>query len=113
MKSENWIIIEFAGMLFIIGMGSFFFTPAYEKGVWYVAGALSVALTAIMSYKFGKNMPQQSTDAKPGQTSQSDITTRTTPELPATPVAPPAPDAPATPAPPAAPSGPAATALLH
>lgn len=109
MKSENWIIVEFAAALFILGFVSFFKVPAYERGVWFVAGAFSVALTAIMSYKFGKNMPQQSTDAKPGQTSQTESTIKTTPDPPATPATPAAPTTPTLPAP----TTPAETALLH
>jgi hypothetical protein len=88
MKSENWFIAEFALALFILGFASFFFVPAYEKGVWFVAGAFSVALTAIMSYKFGKNMPQQTTDPKPGQDTQSETMLKTAPTPPSPPVAP-------------------------
>jgi hypothetical protein len=74
-KSESWLIIQFATVLFILGLLSFFRVPAYEKGAWFVMGAFSAGFTAILGYKFGKSMPQQAGDARPGQASQSETTT--------------------------------------
>ena len=112
MKSSSWVIVELGVALVFLATLSFFYSPAYEKGVWLIMGALVLAFGNALGVKSGSSMPQQTTDAKPGQTSQADIFTRTTPEPPA-PAAPLAPTTPAAPPAPAAPPGPAATALLH
>lgn len=39
--------------LALFGVLSFFKLPAYEKGVWYVIGAIAVAISNILSFKFG------------------------------------------------------------
>lgn len=39
--------------LVILGLLAFFKVPAYEKGVWYVLGALALAISNILSFKFG------------------------------------------------------------
>ena len=62
MKSENWIIVELLGLLTAFGLLSFFFTPVYEKGAWLVMGAILSALSTVLGYKFGKNLPQQLID---------------------------------------------------
>ena len=59
MKSENWLIVEFAAALVIFGVLSFFVPPTYEKGAWFVMGTLSTGLGTILGYKFGKNLPSQ------------------------------------------------------
>jgi hypothetical protein len=79
-KSESWIILELILFLAAFGGLSFYQTPIYEKGAWMVMGAIWTALSTILGYKFGKNMPDQSTDAKPGQTSQVQSTISNTPE---------------------------------
>lgn len=79
MKSEtNWIISGLGGSLFVVTILAFFLTPAYEKVVWFAAGVFGTQLANVLGFKFGRSMPQQNTDAKPGQTSSS--TTRTMPE---------------------------------
>jgi len=74
MQSESWIIVELLILLAIFGGLAFFRIPAYEKGAWMVMGAIWTALSTILGYKFGKNMPQQAADPKPGQTTQSTVT---------------------------------------
>jgi hypothetical protein len=81
-KSETWIIIELGACLMALALLSFFFTPSYEKTVWFVVNVFATALGTVMGYKFGRSMPQQSTDAKPGQSSQTDSRVITVPELP-------------------------------
>ena len=79
MKSEtNWIILGCGGAILILGVMSFFRVPAYEKGGWEAMTIFSTALGTIMGYKFGRSMPEQSTDAKPGQSSQVQSTIATT-----------------------------------
>ena len=85
LKSESWIIIELTAMLLVLAGLSCFFVPAYEKGFWYIIGVIGTALGMVMGYKFGRSMPQQATDAKPGQTSQTSSQVTTIPEPPAIP----------------------------
>jgi hypothetical protein len=75
MKSESWIIVELIVLMFVLGILSFFFVPAYEKGAWMVMGAIWTALSTILGYKFGKNMPQQLGDPRQGQSSTAATTT--------------------------------------
>jgi hypothetical protein len=82
LKSESWIIIELTAILLVLAGLSCFFVPAYEKGFWYIIGIIGTALGMVMGYKFGRSMPQQSTDAKPGQTSQVQTNVATVPEPP-------------------------------
>lgn len=77
MKSESWLIIQFSLVLLAFGTLSFFFTPVYEKGAWEIMTIFSTALGTMMGYKFGKSMPQQSGDVKPGQATESVTTTKT------------------------------------
>jgi hypothetical protein len=66
----------------------FFVNPVYEKLVWFGAGVFGTQLANVLGFKFGRSMPQQSTDAKPGQSSQVQSTIETVPEPPAEPAAP-------------------------
>jgi hypothetical protein len=84
LKSESWIVIELLLILLALGGLSCFFVPAYEKGFWYITGAMGGALSVVLGYKFGRSMPQQATDAKPGQTSQTSSQVTTIPEPPPT-----------------------------
>lgn len=87
MKSESWIIVELILILLGVAILSCFFVPAYEKGFWYVTGAIGGSLSVVLGYKFGRSMPQQTTDAKPGQTSQVQSNIATIPEPPPIPPA--------------------------
>jgi hypothetical protein len=95
-KSDTWFIIEVAVILAALGFLSFWQVPVYEKGAAMIMTVFADALKVLLGYKFGKSMPQQSTDAKPGQTSGADIKITTVPEPPA----------PAAPAPPSDPQKP-------
>ena len=90
MKSESCLIIELGAVLLILAGLSFFFTPAYEKAVWFIIQAVSAALSTVIGYKFGRSMPEQSGDAKPGQSSTSQVTTKS--EVPPVPAPAPAPE---------------------
>ena len=71
MKSENWIIVELGSALLLLTILGFFRTPAYEKLVWFAAGTFSSQFCAVVGYKFGRSLPQQVGDAKPGQSSRT------------------------------------------
>lgn len=77
MKSESWLVIQFGAALLALGLMSFFFTPAYEKGAWAVITVFISVLSAIIGYKFGKSLPEQITDPKIGQSSTPAIETKT------------------------------------
>jgi hypothetical protein len=82
MKSESYIIVELGAALLILSFLSFFFIPAYEKGAWFAIGVFSNGFSLVLGYKFGKGMPEQAGDAKPGQTSQSETTTKVSTQAP-------------------------------
>lgn len=75
MKSESWLAIQIGVVLFLLAIGSFVWTPAYEKGVWCIITVFAVQFGNIMGVKSGRSMPQQVGDQKPGQTSE--IATKT------------------------------------
>ena len=83
MKSESWLIIQLGAALLLLGLLSFFVVPSYEKGAWFVMGAIYGAFNAVIGYKFGRSMPQQASDPKIGQTSESNIKTSAEPLPPA------------------------------
>lgn len=77
MKSNSWVVVELgAGLLLAMGL-SFFVSPAYEKGVWLILGALVMAFGNAMGTKSGAAMPAQAGDVKPGQDSKSTTTVET------------------------------------
>lgn len=94
MKSESWLIIQLGGALLVLGLMSFFVVPLYEKGAWFVMGAIYGAFNAVIGYKFGRSMPEQKGDPKPGQESKTEIITTSAlapapPDMPAAPPSPP------------------------
>jgi len=82
MKSESWIVAELGAALLFLGLLSFFFVPAYEKGSSLVMDCFKVGFGLVLGYKFGKGMPEQAGDAKPGQTSQTKSVIETTSQAP-------------------------------
>jgi hypothetical protein len=82
MKSESWIIAELGCALLLLAILSFFRAPIYEKGAWFVMGAFVAGFNLVLGYKFGKGMPEQAGDAKPGQASQTKTTSETTTQAP-------------------------------
>ena len=82
MKSESWIIAELGAALLLLSILCFFMTPAYEKGAWFVMGVFASGFSLVLGYKFGKGMPEQAGDAKPGQASQTKTTSETTTQAP-------------------------------
>jgi signal peptidase I len=92
MKSESWLLIQLGVAIVLLTLLSFWFVPVYTAGASLGFTLLADAFKLVLAYKFGRSIPQQITDAKPGQT--SDISSRmvTTPEPPAAvpPAAPPA-----------------------
>ena len=82
MKSESWIIAELGGALLLLAAMSFFLTPSYEKGAWFVIGVFASGFSLVLGYKFGKGMPDQAGDAKPGQASQTESTSKVSTQAP-------------------------------
>ena len=86
MKSESWIILELGVALLLLAALSFFVIPAYEKGAWFAFGTFASGFALVLGYKFGKGMPDQAGDAKPGQSTQTETSSKTStqapPELP-------------------------------
>jgi hypothetical protein len=82
MKSESWLIVQVGLILAILTTLCFFVVPVYEKGAWAGLVVFSTAFSGLLGYKFGRSMPQQTTDAKPGQSSQADTHVITVPEPP-------------------------------
>ncbi len=77
MKSNSWVVVEIGGALVFLCTMSFIFTPAYEKGVWLIVGALVLAFGNALGVKSGSSIPQQAGDVKPGQATESETTTKT------------------------------------
>ena len=75
MKSESWLIAEFAGALMVFCLVSFWKIPVYEKGAYFIISGFAAALSMILGYKFGRSIPQQAGDAQPGQQTKSETTT--------------------------------------
>jgi len=72
MKARVGSSVELLILLAIFGGLAFFRIPAYEKGAWMVMGAIWTALSTILGYKFGKNMPQQAARPEASQTNPID-----------------------------------------
>ena len=89
MKSESWIIAELGCALLLLACLSFLFVPAYEKGAWFAFGTFASGFALVLGYKFGKGMPEQAGDAKPGQASQTKSVVETTSQAPPSPSVPP------------------------
>ena len=53
MNTADRIIYACLLALFLMGILSFFQSPAYEKGAWVVLGAISTALSGALGFKFG------------------------------------------------------------
>jgi hypothetical protein len=51
--TSDRLIFALLIMLLIFGALSFFVTPAYEKGVWLIVGALVSGLSGLFGFKFG------------------------------------------------------------
>lgn len=53
MNTADRIIYACLTILLLLGILSFFQSPAYEKGAWVVLGAVSSALSGALGFKFG------------------------------------------------------------
>jgi len=73
--TSDRLIYVLVASLIGLGLISFFVSPAYEKGVWVIIGAVSNGLSGLFGFKFGVHIP------KPIDGSTS-ITTVTTPQEP-------------------------------
>ena len=76
MSGDSWLVVELGAALLFLATLSFFFVPAYAKAMDRVTEVVAIAFTSVISYKFGRSMPQQAGDPKPGQSSQSSVTTK-------------------------------------
>ena len=75
MKSQSWIILEIGGALFLLGLLSFFYAPAYEKGLWTVITIFGVQLANLLGSKSGSSLPQQVGGPREGDQSSSTSST--------------------------------------
>jgi hypothetical protein len=75
-KSDSWLVIELGGALLFVAVLSFFLNPVYVKSVDRITDVLAIAFTSVISYKFGRSMPQQVGDPKAGQSSRSEVITK-------------------------------------
>jgi hypothetical protein len=91
MSGDSWLVVELGAALLFLAALSFFVVPAYSKAADRVTEVIAIAFTSVISYKFGRSMPQQAGDPKPGQSSQTSVITKADPP-PAPP--PPVPTAP-------------------
>ena len=82
MSGDSWLILELGAALLAMALFSVFFTPSYPKAFDRITDVLAFAFTAAVTYKWGRSMPQQASDPKPGQTSQSTVTTQAPDILP-------------------------------
>jgi hypothetical protein len=82
MRSDTWLIIEVALILAVLGFISFWKAPVYEKGTAMAMVVFADALKVLLGYKFGRAMPQQTSDPRPGQASQTQSTTTVKTEAP-------------------------------
>jgi protein-S-isoprenylcysteine O-methyltransferase Ste14 len=73
MSGDSWLVVELGLALLVITVFSFFFSPTYAKSVDRITDVLAIAFTSVISYKFGRTMPQQASDPKVGQASTSDV----------------------------------------
>ena len=72
--ADNFLLGTLVLALVVMGGMSFFYNPVYEKAVWFIIGALVTAFTTVIGYKFGRSMPEQSSDPRPGQSSETTST---------------------------------------
>lgn len=77
MRSETWLIIEIGAILAALCILCFFVTPAYDKGAWFLMGVFASQFGNMIGYSFGRSVPQQIGDPKPGQATKSEVTTTT------------------------------------
>ena len=89
-KPEYWLVMYLLGILATLGAMSFFVAPVYATGVELVMDVLKYALVSIISFLFGRSLPEQVGDPKPGQTGATTSKTETTKTAAETPNAVPA-----------------------
>ena len=76
MKPEYYLVFALFGLLGGLGVLSFFVAPVYAAGVSLVLDVLKYAAVSIISFLFGRSMPEQPSDPKPGRSSQTESTTK-------------------------------------
>ena len=78
MKPEYWLVMYLLAILATLGGMSFFVSPVYGAGVQLVMDVLKYALVSIISFLFGRSLPEQIGDPKPGQSGETTSKTETT-----------------------------------
>jgi hypothetical protein len=81
-KDETKLIIGTGFAILLLTLLSFWNSPIYTAGVALGFSLLGDAFKILFGYLFGRSLPQQIGDAKPGQTSESNTKITTTPEPP-------------------------------
>lgn len=82
-RASSWIVTACLIILAAMGVSAFFWQPKDIGIVSTVLMAVGGVLNQVLGVKAGGSMPQQAGDAKPGQSSQTDTTTRVTAPDPA------------------------------
>jgi hypothetical protein len=85
MSGKSWVVLECLIGLTVIGIICIFREPKYAVGVLLVANTLANIAVNIVGVQSGKGLPDQATDARPGQTSTTQTETSTVPVPPVTP----------------------------
>ena len=67
------IIYVSISLLVLFGVLSFFRTPAYEKGAWFIIGAVCLVVSTCLSFKFGITNAKDAPPPGPGSTKVTDI----------------------------------------
>ena len=90
MKPEYWLVIFLFLAWTSLGVLSFFRGPTYASGVETTMEVLKYALVSLMSFLFGRTLPEQVGDPKPGQTTtkQTQTSSSVTSDPPTDPPAP-------------------------
>jgi hypothetical protein len=85
MSGNSYFSLECLIGIIIIGTLLIFFDPKYAVGVYAVLTALVQALGNSQGVKSGSKMPEQAGGPQPGQSSQTETTTKVSTQAPSEP----------------------------
>ena len=101
MKPEYWLVFFLVLMVALVAGMSFVRQPVYVAGVEWAQEVLKYMVVSVVSFLFGRMMPEQIGDPKPGQTTNKRVqtesaTTSLEPDVTVPSVEPPSPPPPVT-----------------